>query len=203
MHPSKAYISIEEQEDKSPTLVRDEQYWNALSPIFVQEDKSPIQARDVHSEKAEAPTDVHEDKSTLVRDVQPKKAEEPMISTVFGIIVDAHPVIIVVTLEESSVAIIALQLLRESYMGLPSSTTIEVKPEQLEKGFSPISVKFFGIVMEVNLEQPEKAEGPNEVQEDRSPTLVRAEQLSKAELPIEVQEDKSPTLARAEQREKA
>ena len=118
-----------------------------------------------------------------------------MVLTSFGIIVDTHPVISLLV----AVSIIALQLLRESYTGLPSSTTIEVKPEQLEKGFSPISVKFFGIVMEVNLEQPEKAEGPNEVQEDKSPTLVREEQAEKAELPIEVQEDKLPTLVRAEQ----
>ena len=42
MHPSKACISIEVQEDKSPTPLRDEQFWNALSPIFVQEDKSEV-----------------------------------------------------------------------------------------------------------------------------------------------------------------
>ena len=59
-----------------------------------------------------------------VRPLQQKKAELPILVTEFGIIVFLHPAM-------SSLLdflIIALQLLRESYMVFPLSTIMEVRP---------------------------------------------------------------------------
>ena len=49
-----------------------------------------------------------------------------------------------------AVSMIALQLLRESYIIFPLSTTIEVKPLQLAKARLPIEVTELGTVTEVN-----------------------------------------------------
>ena len=72
-----------------------------------------------------------------------------MLVTLLGIIVVLHPECSVFV----AVSIIALLLFRESYTGFPSSTTIEVKPRQLEKAPTPMLVTLLGIVTEVNLEQ--------------------------------------------------
>ena len=77
--------------------------------------------------KAKLPIDVTElGMVTSVKPEQPEKAKSPIFVTELGIIVLWHPVIRVLL----SVSIIALQLLRESYLGFPFSTTIEVKPVQ-------------------------------------------------------------------------
>jgi len=61
-----------------------------------------------------------------------------------------HPTISVLV----AVSIIALQLLRLSYVVLPLSTSIEVNEER--KAAAPILITLLGIVIEVS-EQPEKA----------------------------------------------
>ena len=94
-------------------------------------------------EKALSPIDVTE--FGMITEVkpppQPQKAPGPIVVTELGIIVLWHPVIRVLL----SVSIIALQLLRESYLGFPFSTTIEVKAEHL-KASLPIDVTELGIV---------------------------------------------------------
>ena len=93
-------------------------------------------------EKALSPIDVTEfGMITEVKPPQPQKAPGPIVVTELGIIVLWHPVIRVLL----SVSIIALQLLRESYLGFPFSTTIEVKAEHL-KASLPIDVTELGIV---------------------------------------------------------
>ena len=63
-----------------------------------------------------------------VRLLQPKKALSPIEITLVGIVVFWQPAISVL----DSVSIIALQLLRESYLGFPASTLILVRSLQLE-----------------------------------------------------------------------
>ena len=76
-----------------------------------------------------------------------------MLVTLSGIIVFEQPV----TNLLDAVSIIALQLLRESYVLLFSSTVIEFKLLQQEKADSPILVTLSGMVMEVRLLQYQKA----------------------------------------------
>ena len=66
---------------------------------------------------------------TLVKPLQSSKAEEPMLVTLLGIVVFLQPVINVLV----KVAIIALQLSRESYTVFPDSTIIDSKPLQSSK----------------------------------------------------------------------
>ena len=91
-----------------------------------------------------------------VRSVCSQKAQSPMCVTLLGITVAAQPVINVL----DAVSMIALQLLRESNIGLPFSTMMEVKLIQPENGPSPRLVTLFGIVMAVRLEHPKKALSP-------------------------------------------
>ena len=79
-----------------------------------------------------------------------------MAVTLLGIVVFLHPAINV--LDDDS--IMALQLLRESYLVFPSSTTMDVRPEQQQKASSPIDVRLLGMVTEVRPEQPSKALRP-------------------------------------------
>ena len=65
---------------------------------------------------------------TLVRPEQPENASRPMLVTEFGMMVFLHPAIKVF----EAVSIMALQLLRESYLELPDDTEIFVRPEQPE-----------------------------------------------------------------------
>ena len=79
----------------------------------------------------------------MLRDVKPKqplKAEPAIDVTPSGITVFLHPA----TNSLVEVFIIALQDSLESYTGLPSSTTIDVKPEQPSKAESPIDVTELG-----------------------------------------------------------
>ena len=59
---------------------------------------------------------------------QPKKADPPILVTVLGITAFLHPAIKVLDF----VSIMALQLSLLSYFAFPSSTIIEVRPEQSE-----------------------------------------------------------------------
>ena len=72
-----------------------------------------------------------------------------MLVTVFGIIVFSHPSINVF----DSVSMMALQLLRESYLGLSDATEMYVRPEQPQKGLSliPMLVTELGIATLVRL----------------------------------------------------
>ena len=63
---------------------------------------------------------------TEVKPVQPENADPPMLVTEFGITVVLQPETKVLV----SVSIMALQLPRLSYFGLPKATTMEVKPVQ-------------------------------------------------------------------------
>ena len=58
-----------------------------------------------------------------VRPLHPRNALKPILVTLFGMTVFLHPAIMVL----DAVSIIALQLSRESYLGLPLSTLMEVR----------------------------------------------------------------------------
>ena len=73
-----------------------------------------------------------------------------------GITVFWHPVIRLLL----AVWIIALQLLRLSYIGLSFATVMEVNPLHPVKAFPPIEVTEFGMVMEVSPLHPRKASSP-------------------------------------------
>jgi hypothetical protein len=70
--------------------------------------------------------------------------------TLFGIMVFLHPIIKLL----DDVSTIALQLSRESYLGLPLSTLIEAKPLHPPKALLPIKVTLLGIVSKVMLLHP-------------------------------------------------
>ena len=88
---------------------------------------------------------------TEVSPLQYSKADSPMDVTLLGIIVFEHPFIKVLV----AVSIMALQLSRESYFGLPLSTLIDVKPLQPKKALSPMDVTLLGMVRDVRPLQPE------------------------------------------------
>ena len=96
---------------------------------------------------------------TEVSPLQYSKADSPMDVTLLGIIVFEHPFIKVLV----AVSIMALQLSRESYFGLPLSTLIDVKPLQPKKALSPMDVTLPGMVRDVRPLQPEKACSPIDV----------------------------------------
>ncbi len=70
--------------------------------------------------------------------------------TLLGMIVFLHPTIKVF----DDFSIIALQLLRESYFALLSSTLMDVRPLQPEKAPEPMDVTLLGMVTKVRPEQP-------------------------------------------------
>ena len=110
-----------------------------------------IDVKPEQSLKASSPIDVTE--LGMVRDVKPEqlsKASFPIDVTSSGITVLLHPLINSL----AEVFIIALQDSLESYTGLPSSTIIDVKPEQPQKAHSPIDVTELGMVIDVKPEQP-------------------------------------------------
>ena len=83
-----------------------------------------MEVRPLHCENAQSPMLVTLlGMVTEVRPLQPENAELPMLVTLLGMIVFLHPVITVL-LEDS---IMALQLLRESYLVFPLLTRIEVR----------------------------------------------------------------------------
>ena len=69
-----------------------------------------------------------------------------MLVTPLGIIVVLHPAIKVF----DAVSMIALQLLRESYVPFPFSTDIEAMFSHQAKAYSPMLVTLLGIMTEVN-----------------------------------------------------
>ena len=73
-----------------------------------------------------------------VRPLQLLKAPPSIFVTLSGIIVVEHPAINLLVF----VSIIALQLLRESYIALFSATTIEVRPLHLQY-LQPIITQYF------------------------------------------------------------
>ena len=102
--------------------------------------------------------------------------------TLLGIIVFEHPFIKVLV----AVSIMALQLSRESYFGLPLSTLIDVKPLQPKKALSPMDVTLLGMVRDVRPLQPEKACSPIDVTLPGMVRDVRPLQPEKACSPIDV-----------------
>lgn len=75
-----------------------------------------------------------------------------MLITLLGMIVFLHPDINLLF----SVSIIALQLLRESYLGLPIATLMEEREVQAQKGLYPIFVTLSGMMTETKSLQPLK-----------------------------------------------
>ena len=130
-----------------------------------------------------------------VRPEQPEKAISPILVTEFGMTVFLHPKINVLDV----VSIMALQLLRESYMALVESTFMLVRPEQPEKAPLPILVTEFGMTMPVRPEQPEKACSPILVTEFGMTMLVRQEHPQKDPLSILVTEFGMTMSVRCEQ----
>ena len=85
------------------------------------------EVREEQSPNAESPMLVTELGMVMeVRAEQPSNALPPMLVTELGMVVDWHPAIRVL----EAVSIMALQFLRESYIVLPLSTTMEVREEQ-------------------------------------------------------------------------
>ena len=117
-----------------------------------------------------------------VRLVHSEKAWFSMVVTELGITVFLHPTINLFVF----VSMIALQLLRESYIGFPFSTLMEVKPLQPMKAVETIFVTVLGIISEVRPVQKEKEELPMLVTELGMVMEVRPLQPEKAELPMEV-----------------
>ena len=91
-----------------------------------------------------------------VRELQPQNAEFPMLVTLEGIIVVLQPWINVFV----EVSIIALQLLRESYLLLFSSTIIDVRELQPQNASLPMLVTLEGMEMDVRELQLRNAEYP-------------------------------------------
>lgn len=161
----------------------------------------------------------------LVNESQPENAASPMLVTFLGIktlvnkehLENANCLMLVTLLgmvievgEEQpfirvlvAVSIIALQLSRLSYIGLPSSTVILVNEVQPPNTASPMLVTLFGIKILVNEEQPKNARPlilstPSEIT-----MLVNEEQPSKALFPIIFTLLGITTLVNEEQPEKA
>ena len=77
-----------------------------------------------------------------------------MLVTLSGITVLTQPT----TKLLSEVRIMALQLFRESYIGLDGTTVKNANCEQPENALFPMIVTLSGIVTETRPEQPEKAD---------------------------------------------
>ena len=130
--------------------VRRRQYANANSPILVTLLGITIEVSPLQEAKAQIPMLVTLLGITIeVSPLQYAKALPSILVTVLGIVVFLHPTFKAF----DDVIIIALQLLRESYIVFPSSTTIAVRLLQFSKGLSSIRTTLLGIVMEVRLLQ--------------------------------------------------
>ena len=79
-----------------------------------------------------------------------------------------------------AVSMIPLQLFRLSYLGLFSSTTMDMIPGHAQKGFPPILVTLLGITTDVKEEQDQKAAPPILVTLLGMVTEVKEEQSLKA-----------------------
>ena len=93
---------------------------------------------------------------TLVKPLQPENELLPIVVTEFGIIVFLHPLINVFV----AVSIMALQFSRESYIELPLSTFMLVKPLQPLNALMPIEVTELGMVALVKPLQYSNAQLP-------------------------------------------
>ena len=121
----------------------------------------------------------------IVTDVNPVQywnAYLPIVVTESGIVLFLQPAINVFV----DVSIIALQLLRESYILFPDSTLISVKLEHPANTPSPISVTESGIVTDVNPVQYSNALFPIVVTELGMVIDVKLLHPSYACWPIEV-----------------
>ncbi len=79
-----------------------------------------------------------------------------MLVTLLGIVVVLQPAIRVFVAD----SIIALQLSLESYLGLPSSTIINVRPLQPRKADSPMLVTLLPMITDVRPLHQQKASYP-------------------------------------------
>lgn len=89
-----------------------------------------------------------------VRLLQPEKAPLPMHVTLSGMVDFLHPIKSVLVL----VSMIALQLSRESYLGLPGITTIDSRPLHPSKAELLMLITLSGMVIDIKALQPVKAE---------------------------------------------
>ena len=112
------------------------------------------------------------------------KAKLPILVIELGITVFLQPATIVF----DAVSTIALQLLRESYVGLPESTVIVLSPVHPIKATPPIYSTDLGIAIDVKLLQPKKTEPPRYSTELGIVIEVRLLQPQKAALPMLVTE---------------
>jgi len=127
----------------------------------------------------------------LVRLTKFTKALLPISVTESGIIVLAQPAINLFV----SVSMMALQLLRESYVLFPSDTIILVRLEQPVKAQEPIFVTRSGMTMLFKSVQPLKASIPILVTESGMTMLVRLLRPLKASPPISVTESGMTVVA--------
>ena len=123
-------------------------------------------------EKHSSPKLVTEDGMSMEVREEPEKHPSPKLVTEEGITVFIHPAIIVLL----SVSIIALQLSRESYTGLFSSTMMEERALQYSKQKFPNLVTEEGMSMEVREVQSLKHSTPRLVTDEGMSMEVRAEQ---------------------------
>ena len=79
-----------------------------------------------------------------------------MFVTLLGIMVFLHPATNIL----DDFSMIALQLLRESYIIFPSSTTISVSSQHPKNGADPMLVTLLPILTEVSLVQHARASSP-------------------------------------------
>ncbi len=134
----------------------------------------------------------------MVTEVSPEQSEKaPLLMEVteLGMVVFLQPTINVFV----DVCIIALQLLRESYVPLFLSTVTKVSLEQPAKALMPIKETELGMDTEMSPEHSEKALSPMEVTELPMVNEVSPEQRKKAKLPIKVTELPMVTEVRPEQ----
>ena len=126
----------------------------AMLPILLMLAGIVTDFNDSQLRKAFAPILVTLSEITIeVSESQPAKASSPISVTLSGMIVCEQPCINVLVV----VSIIALQLSRLSYLGLPSATMILFNALQPTKALSPISVTFAGIIILFNEVQISKA----------------------------------------------
>ena len=121
---------------------------------------------------------------TDVSPERPKNAQCPIFFTELGMVVFLQPAIKVFV----AVSMMALQLLRESYVVLPASTLTDVSPVQFENAQSPIFFTEFGMLTDVSPLQYMNAQFPMLVTESGRSTYSRLSHLANASSPMLVTE---------------
>ena len=125
------------------TLVKASHPENAQEPMVVTELGIVNATRPLQPSNAFFPMEVTElGMVTSVRPSQPKNASSPMEVTVFGTIVFLQPTIRVLL----AVTMRALQLLRESKLGLPFSTIMLSRALQPASALAPMTAIDLGMV---------------------------------------------------------